>query len=182
MADSKQPRKPAAPSELDYAANGRDELNLAEFPISVLQWKQPKDKDGRKLDTIVYEATAYNPVARRVIPQRVTLTSPTKIGLPTPADEVVILALLCVAKHMHDFAEPRVHFSPHQLFRIIGWSPNPESYDRLATALMRYKALTILYENAWWDANPRQYKSRFMTGIIAEAKIEPTRGRLKDHT
>ena len=32
--------------------DGRDEMNLADFPISVLQRQQPSDASGQKLDTI----------------------------------------------------------------------------------------------------------------------------------
>ena len=37
--------------------DGRDEMNLADFPISVLQRQQPSDAEGRKLDSIVYESS-----------------------------------------------------------------------------------------------------------------------------
>ena len=43
----------------------------------------------------------------------------------------VVLALLYVAKHRHDFTDPVVHFAPRQLFEIMGWAPNSRSYDRL---------------------------------------------------
>jgi hypothetical protein len=54
---------------------GRDELNLADFPISVLQHQQPKDGLGRKLDTVVYQATHYDTRMHQRVPQRVTLTT-----------------------------------------------------------------------------------------------------------
>ena len=111
-------------------SDGRDELNLADFPISTLRRQQPEDDGGRKLDQIVYEASTFDPVTRRRIPQRVTLTTSSRYGLPTPADENVILALLYVAKRSSDFAEPRVFFSPHQLFQIMRWALNSRSYER----------------------------------------------------
>src|SRR5437660_943790 len=57
------------------------------------------DGPGDKIDTIVYEASHYDPVTHRRVPQRVTLTTSSRFGLPTPADENVILGLLCLAKH-----------------------------------------------------------------------------------
>ena len=42
-------------------ADGRDEMNLADFPISALQRQQPSDRDGRKLDRLEFEATRYDP-------------------------------------------------------------------------------------------------------------------------
>src|SRR5947209_20161076 len=89
--------------------DGRDEMNLADFPISALQRQQPCDADGRKLDRIEFEASRYDPVTRQRVTQRVTLTSTARDGLPTPADEHVILALLYVAKHSHNFSDAVVN-------------------------------------------------------------------------
>ena len=151
--------------------DGRDEMNLADFPISVLQRQQPSDENGQKLDTIVYESSRHDSATRQRVTQRVTLQSSSRDGLPTPADEHVILALLFVAKHSNDFREPTVNFAPGQLFEIMGWSPNGRSYQRLRGVLRRLKALNIRYENAWWDAAGRQYEEEVATGIIAAYRI-----------
>jgi hypothetical protein len=174
MTPSDPPARPAR----SYS-DGRDELNLADFPISILQRQQPEDEGGRKLDQIVYEASTFDPAARRRVPQRVTLTTSSRYGLPTPADENVILALIYIAKRSNDFAVPRVFFSPHQLFQIMRWASNSRSYERLSQVLLRLKSLTILYENAWWDATGRKYEEEFATGIIAEYRIIKTRIRRK---
>jgi hypothetical protein len=151
--------------------DGRDEMNLADFPISVLQRQQPSDENGQKLDTIVYESSRHDSATRQRVTQRVTLQSSSRDGLPTPADEHVILALLFVAKHSNDFRESTVNFAPGQLFEIMGWSPNGRSYQRLRGVLRRLKALNIRYENAWWDAAGRQYEEEVATGIIAAYRI-----------
>ncbi len=151
--------------------DGRDEMNLADFPISVLQRQQKSDAAGNKLDQITFEATRYDAVAHQRARQRVTLTSTARDGLPTPADEHVILALLYVAKHGNDFAEPTVHFAPAQLFDVMGWAPNGRSYARLRDVLRRLKALTVRYENAWWDVVGRGYEEEVATGIISAYRI-----------
>jgi hypothetical protein len=151
--------------------DGRDEMNLADFPISALPRHQLSDGQGGKLDRLEFTATRYDPVSRRRIEQRVTLTSTARDGLPTPADEHVILALLYVAKHGTNFAEPIVRFAPGRLFDIMGWSPNGRSYVRLRDVLRRLKALTIRYENAWWDAAGRGYEEEVATGIISSYRI-----------
>jgi plasmid replication initiation protein len=151
--------------------DGRDEMNLADFPISVLQRQQPSDASGQKLDTIVYESSRLDPASRQRVTQRVTLQSSSREGLPTPADEHVILALLYVAKHSTNFADATVHFAPGQLFEIMGWSPNGRSYQRLRGVLRRLKSLNVRYENAWWDAAGRAYEEEVATGIIAAYRI-----------
>jgi len=161
----------AAPELRRRYQDGRDEMNLADFPISVLQRQQPSDADGQKLDTIVYESSPLDPASRQRVTQRVTLQSSSREGLPTPADEHVILALLYVAKHSTNFADATVHFAPGQLFEIMGWSPNGRSYRRLRGVLRRLKSLNIRYENAWWDAAGRAYEEEVATGIIAAYRI-----------
>ena len=150
-------------------SQGRDELNLADFPISVLQWQQPSNQDGAKLQTVTYDSTRYDPLARRRIPQRVTLSS--EEGLPTPSDERVVLGLLYVAKRANDFADAKVSFHPNELLRILRWPANVQHYHRLRDALRRLTALTIRYENAWFDIEGRQYEQEFATGIIASYRL-----------
>jgi Replication initiator protein A len=151
--------------------DGRDEMNLADFPISALQRQQLSDADGRKLDRLEFEASRYDPATRQRVRQKVTLTASAREGLPTPADEHVILALLYVAKHGDNFATETVRFAPSQLFDIMGWAPNGRSYGRLRSVLRRLKALTIRYENAWWDAAGRAYEEELATGIVSGYRI-----------
>ena len=151
--------------------DGRDEMNLADFPISILQRQQPSDEAGRKLDSIVYESSRLDPKTRQRVVQRVTLTTQAQDGLPTPADEHVILALLWIAKHSTNFVDPLVHYCPSQLFDIMHWAPNGRSYDRLRGVLRRLKSLNIRYENAWWDAAGRSYEEELATGVISAYKI-----------
>jgi hypothetical protein len=146
-------------------------MNLSEFPISVLQRNQPLDQQGAKIDRVSYESSRYDPTKKQRVQQRVVLETNSRYGLPTPADENVVLALLFVAKHADNFASPSVHFSPRQLFRIMGWSPNSRSYQRLRVVLRRLKALVIRYENSWWDASDRGYEAEFATGLISEYEL-----------
>src|SRR5438552_19040024 len=160
------------PGEADRKYHdGRDEMNLADFPISALQRQQPSDADGRKLDRLEFEASRYDPATRQRVRQKVTLSSSAREGLPTPADEHVILALLYVAKHGDNFAGATVRFAPSQLFDIMGWAPNGRSYGRLRAVLRRLKSLTIRYENAWWDAAGRAYEEEVATGIISAYRL-----------
>lgn len=150
--------------------DGRDEMNLADFPLAALTRTQKADGD-RKLDRLEFVSSRFDPNVRRRVQQKVTLSSTSREGLPTPADEHVILALLHVAKHRDNYADATVHFYPAQLFKIMGWEPNGRSYTRLREVLRRLKAVTIRYENAWWDAEGRAYEEEMATGIVAAYKI-----------
>jgi hypothetical protein len=161
----------ATPPERSPYHDGRDEMNLADFPISALQRRQGSTADGRKIDHLEFQATRYDPVKRQRVAQKVTLLSSASDGLPTPADEHVILALLYVARHGDNFLSDTVFFAPGVLFEIMGWSPNGRSYARLRSVLRRLKSLTIRYDNAWWDAAGRGYEEEVATGIISGYRI-----------
>ena len=163
--------KASRPQPNNNYRDGRDEMNLADFPISALQRTQNSDEAGKKLDRMELTASRYDPATRQRLQQRITLTSTARDGLPTPADEHVILALLYMAKHSNNFDDATVHFAPAQLFEIMGWAPNGRSYTRLRDVLRRLKSLTIRYENAWWDVAGRAYEEEMATGIISAYRI-----------
>lgn len=172
---TKSPTTPPTPV-ITRELLGRDELNLAEFPISVLQHQQPRSLDGTKIRIAVYKSSRFDPAIKQFVPQTVTLSS--EDGLPTPADEEVLLALLYLGKYGSNFSAPKVPFYLKQVIEVLRWPANKQHYDRLKGALRCLKALTIRYENSWWDAEGREYEAEFATGLIASYKIARiTRGR-----
>ena len=152
-------------------SEGRDEMNLADFPISVLQRQQPLDALGGKKDTAVYTTSRYDSRSRHRVQQRVILESSSRHGLPTPADENVVLALLFVAKHTQT-SPVRASISHRDSCFYHGLGPNSRSYDRLRDVLRRLKALVIRYENSWWDIEGEP-GNRLATGIISEYELSP---------
>lgn len=150
---------------------GRDELNLADWRISVPTHQQPRKADGGKLDVIEYEIPG-----RDGRDQRVTLMAPSLVGLPTPSDEDMLLALLYLAKEQ-GFREDTVRFSTTELCRAMHRSVNQEARDRIEDGLTRLKALTIKYELAWYDKIKAEVEPVLITGIVAEAKFMRRRGR-----
>lgn len=158
---------------------GRDELNLAEFPISVLQYQQPRSQDGTKVRTAVYKSSRFDSALKQFVPQTVTLSS--EEGLPTPADEQVLLSLLYLGKYGSNFSEPKVPFYLKQVIEVLRWPANKQHYVRLRGALRRLKALTIRYENAWWDKEGREYEEELATGVLSSYHIARiTRGRKRE--
>ena len=155
---------------------GKDELNLADWPIGVPTYQQPQKKDGGKVDFIEHEIPRPDGSM-----QRVTLEAPSRVGLPAPVDQDFLLALLHLAKQQ-DFASDKVSFVPRQLLKLTRRkSPNQRDYDRLEEALYRLRALTIKYELAWYDKLTAEVQPVVITGILAKAKLVHRRGRrLKD--
>ena len=177
--DTQQTQTRQADGIITKDLQGRDELNLAEFPISVMQWQQPRSADGTKMHTILYKSSRFDPAINSWVPQRVTLSS--EEGLPTPADEQVLLAFLYLGKYDSNYAEPKVPFYLKQVIEVLKWHANKQHYVRLRGALRRLKALTIRYENSWWDADGKEYEEEYATGVISSYKIARiTRGRKRE--
>ena len=148
---------------------GKDHLVLADWPLGAVHFHQRRRADGQRVDYAVYE------IERDGKPQRVTLESPSQVGLPTAGDTVVIPGLLTLAKDQR-YATDTVHFVPAALLRILRWPANQKGYQRLKRALKRLTAVTITYENCWYSRTTRTVEACLMTGILAEAKLVLRRG------
>ena len=150
---------------------GKDELNLADWRIGVATHQQPRKENGEKLDVIEYEIPA-----RDGRTQRVTLMAPAAVGLPTPADEDLLMGLLCVARQQY-FESDTVRFSTSQLCDVMHKVPSRNTRDRIEKGLTRLKALTIKFEFAWYDRVKAEVEPILITGILAEAKLMRRNGR-----
>ena len=124
---------------------GRDEMNLAEFPLATLADRVPQ---GCK--TLVFEDCTWDRGQRQHIARRLTISASDKFGLPTALDDEVILGLVQLSK-ADNFANRQVQFSRYQLVHLLGWREEGKSYTRLEESLKRWLGVTLYYENAWWD-------------------------------
>ena len=124
---------------------GRDEMNLAEFPLATLA-----DKAPRGCKTLAFADRIWDPGQRKYVARRLTITASDKYGLPTALDDDVILGLVQLSKAA-EFTDRCVRFTRYQLIRLLGWGDEGKSYTRLETSLKRWLGVTLYYENAWWD-------------------------------
>lgn len=130
---------------------GRDELNLAEFPLATLA-----DKAPRGCKTLTFGDRIWDRSQRKHVARRLTITASDKYGLPTALDDDVILGLVQLSKAA-DFTDRCVRFSRYQLIRLLGWGDEGKSYSRLETSLKRWLGVTLYYENAWWDRSRKKW-------------------------
>lgn len=124
---------------------GRDEMNLAEFPLATLA-----DRAPRGCKTLVFADRIWDRGQSQHRVRRLTVSASDKCGLPTAVDDEVILGLMQVSRAA-GFVERRVRFSRYQLIRILGWRDEGRSYTRLEQSLKRWLGVVLYYENAWWD-------------------------------
>jgi plasmid replication initiation protein len=127
------------------AWEGRDEMNMAEFPIACLTSRPDKTVKTLQFEDRIWDRSRGGWTARRL-----TISASEKYGLPTALDDEVILGLVQLTRE-NEFASRQVFFSRYQLIRLMGWRNEGKSYTRLETSLKRWIGVTFYYENAWWD-------------------------------
>src|SRR4051794_39656473 len=87
------------------AIQGKDELNLAEFPLSAIAERtDPSQK------TLTFEDRIWDESRGEVVTRQLTITASDQFGLPTALDDEVILGLVQLSK-LHDFSDRRVPFT-----------------------------------------------------------------------
>lgn len=125
--------------------DGRDELNLAEFPLSLISKRG--DQDAKVL---VFEDKIWDSENRAMVSRKVTISGSADCGLPNAADEEVLLALIQITK-LQGFQSKKVSFSRYQLLQILGWEDNGYYYNRIVSALNTWLGVNVKWNNAWRD-------------------------------
>jgi hypothetical protein len=139
------------PSPKPLGLLGRDEMNLAEFPIALLTDRVPKDqKEAIYQDEIKDERTGLT------LTRKLTITA-GNYGLTTPLDDEIILALIQLTRQKNNFTTRKVEFSRHELVQVLGWSVGGAKYERIETALDRWTSVYLKYENAWRDNRTKSW-------------------------
>src|SRR4051812_35975356 len=112
---------------------GRDEMNIAEFPITLLTDRAPRGQTR-----IEHRDTIFDPRSGRQLTRRLVITAPAEFGLPTSIDDDIILALIQLTKQQNNFTMPEVSFTRRQLIEMLGWADKGRCYDRIEASLHRW--------------------------------------------
>lgn len=166
-------RRAGKHQHLGEFSDGRDENNLAEFPVALLSDSVP---EGQK--TIEFQDTLKDWSTGQVITRRVCVTGSDKFGLPTAKDEDVLLALIQLTKLANNFTSAEVWFTKHEIIQILGWQNRGWAYDRVEESLHRWKGVSIHYWNAWRDNARGEWCDSEAIGVIEYVRI--TDGRRRD--
>jgi Replication initiator protein A len=134
---------------------GKDEMNLAEFPITRLTDRVPK---GQKI--LEYQDQIYDERIASTITRKLTISASEAYGLPTAVDDDVILALIQLTKLANGFTSCAVEFNRLDLIKILNWPDSGFSYKRLGTSLKRWLGVSLVYENAWWERRQQSWTTQ----------------------
>jgi hypothetical protein len=145
----------------------RDEMNLAEFPLTVLSKRA--DPTVKTLEFSDYVKGKNGDLINR----QWIITGADKFGLPTSSDDEVLLGLLKLTAD--DGVQSRkIHFTRYELLRVLRWTTEGRSYTRLQNALDRLSGVRIKATNAFYDNETKLHSTRNF-GIIDAYEINDGR-------
>lgn len=145
----------------------RDELNLAEFPLTVLSKRSNTNEK-----TLEFQDTITNK-NKQVVQRKWIITGADKFGLPTASDDEVLLGLMKISSDDR-FQNRRVFFTRYELLRALHWTTEGRSYTRLQNALDRLTGVRIKAVNAFYDNEAKGYSTKNF-GIIDNYEINDGR-------
>ncbi len=145
----------------------RDEMNLAEFPLTILSTRA-----DNTTKTLEFKDTIKGKNGE-TLERRWILTGADKFGLPTSSDDEILLGLLKLTVD-DGFRDRKVYFTRYELLRILRWTTEGRSYQRLQKALDRLTGVKIKATNAFYDNTSKSHSTRHF-GIIDAYEINDGR-------
>jgi hypothetical protein len=145
----------------------RDEMNLAEFPLTVLS-----KRSDPSVKTLEFSDTVKGKNGD-VINRKWIITGADKFGLPTSSDDEVLLGLLKLTAD-DGLRNPKVYFTRYELLKILRWTTEGRSYARLQNALDRLSGVRIKATNAFYDNESKLHSTRNF-GILDAYEINDGR-------
>jgi hypothetical protein len=133
------------PDQLSQHFDGKDELNLAEFPICAIS-----SRPNPEIKTLKFQDTISDKLTGETITRTLTITASEEYGLPTAADNDVLLALIQISQ-ANKSESPIIEFTLYKLLNILNWPVSTYSYQRLRESINRWLGVTLYYDNAWRD-------------------------------
>ena len=147
---TKKSRPQTSGTRKQRGRSGKDEMNLAVFPIAALSVRVPKDVKALKFQDSIQGDGG------KIVKRTWTVQGGSDCGLPTAGDEDVYVALMELTRKL-GFSDRKVNFSRYELAKRLGWSPCGKTYSRIEQALLRLANVNIHASNAFWDNAKRSY-------------------------
>jgi len=137
---------------------GKDEMNLVEFPITLLAKRHdPQIKTLEFSDMVEGEGG-------KLVKREWVVTGSDKYGLPLAQDNDILLALMAIGKEKN-FSSRRIYFSRYRLCEIMGWKLGGSGYKRIEEGIDRFTGVKIKAKNGFYDNIRKCYVTKHF-GII----------------
>lgn len=131
-------------SEAFEIVTGLEELNWVEFPLALLTSKAPAH-----LKTLRFQDTIEDSASGERIERRVLVSAADALTLPTWQDQDVLLAMMKHTRDSTGFSSPVVPFTLYKILKILNWPDNGTYRQRIKTALQKWNATWIRFENSF---------------------------------
>lgn len=131
----------------------KEEMNLAEFPFTLLSHRTSENQKTIEIDQKIRDRNG------RIINQKWIVTGSDKFGLPLAADNDIYLALMQIFKE-NGFESRQVYFTRYQLLKTMDQIPSKQTYKMVERALDRMISVTVKSENAFWDNRAKTYVTK----------------------
>lgn len=174
VSDAQDSQRPVT-TQSAKSAFGRDELNLIDFPIGTLSYKQPLDAAGNRVEELVFSVNSFDDTLGRVVPKRLTTRTSSRHGFPTPKEEQLLIGLMLLTRVKNNFTSPRVEFRPGELYSLMEWPNDSTSKRQLQVGLDRLRNVSLKYENSWSTSAGQTYEKEFSTGILDSYQLTTLR-------
>jgi hypothetical protein len=122
--------------------SGKDEMNLAEFPIARLGHHDTR--------TVIEYRGQIVDKSGSVVEQTWIVSGAAPFGLPTEFADRVLVALITISAK-DQFTNRKVSFTIYRVLAILGIAPNKQYYKAVERALQQLVGVTIYSEGAFWD-------------------------------
>ena len=155
---------------------GKDEMNLAEFPISVIGRRPP---GGVK--TLVFKDTVWDKGRNEWVNRKLIVTGSDLLGLPTQFDEEVLLACIQLTKQA-GMKSRELNFTRRELMRLLGKNGDGRSNRRTAESFDRLTGTLVISEKAFWDKERKTWLKDTFTILDRVVLAEAEEGRRGEHT
>jgi hypothetical protein len=142
----------------DAFRQGKDEMNLANFPISILSKYTPAGARSVKFQDTIQGRDG------KLVKRTWLIQGGSEVGLPTMIDEDVYIALMELTQQQ-GFDNQRVVFSRYDLVKRLDWCPCGKCYNRLEESLLRLTNVSFHAQNAFWDNEKKSYVTAGFTLI-----------------
>jgi hypothetical protein len=147
----------------------KDELNLCEFPFTLLSDRAPAGVKTMRFTDTIRRANGIS------IERKWTISGGDAYGLPTASDEPVYLALMEIAKK-NQFKSPRIEFTVYEILKRLGMPDDGRSYRRLRASLLRLNSVTITADSSFYDVVKKEYKTVYSFHILEAFCLAGGRG------
>lgn len=131
----------------------RDEMNLAEFPLTVLSTRSNPSLKTLEFSDVIKGKNG------EVIDRKWIITGADKFGLPTASDDEVLLGLLKLTVD-DGVRDRKIFFTRYELLRTLRWTTEGRSYVRLQRALDRLSGVRIKATNAFFDNESKAHSTK----------------------